>query len=152
MNDKLLEHVNGLNSHAPLLSSLPIEIFLDGTKFPRPAKMLTGWSLFLSHNPLHSTKIEAQNPLTALPLGHIYPLYCSGLDIGYLIELPPQYIILQRNMVSAVRRRAVRTELFNDVTMLLKTKYITVFGSGDEAVLIIANRVSLFPMKRIKDD
>jgi hypothetical protein len=140
MLDQLQGHINGLNAHTPLLS-----------KFPVPARTNYGWSLLLAHNPMQSAPIEADNQLVALPFGHIYPLYCAGLDIGYLIELPSQYIIIQRNMVSSVRRRAARTEVFKDVTMLLKTKYITVFGAQDDAVLVIANRVSLFPMKKVKE-
>jgi hypothetical protein len=152
MIDNLSAYIDGLNAHSPLLNALPTEMFLDTSKFPLPAHTSYGWSLFLSHKPLRSAKIEATDPLASLPLGHIYPLFCSGLDIGYFIELPPQFIIIQRNMVAAVRRRAVRTEIFKDVTTLLKTKYITIFGSGDDAILIIANKVSLYPMKRSGKD
>lgn len=143
MNEILEKNLSALNLHRPLLDNLAPLVFHNGVKLPAPAKVDEGWALFMMHRPLQQQPIVVNNLLTDLPFGHIYPLYCAGLILGYLIEFPPHIVSIQQKMITAVRRKAMRQNLFSNVAMLFKNQYITIFSAADEAVLIMANKYDI---------
>ena len=62
-------------------------------------------------------------------------MYCSGLAVGYIFELPRKKIQIYPNYFSIDCPNVFK---YKNVNMILKTKYINVFSSGD-SVLVVNN-------------